>query len=108
MITYKVFVEKLHDKLLKYRNIETYTRTKVFVNVFDKLTEQQREEVLGYMEKGNLDYIRIIITNSKYTIMPVEDFSLSMLRIKAKRVGLKGFMLMPKGILISKLKEMAK
>lgn len=89
-----------HEKVLLFRCIEHFITTDEFKEIFIRANEHERLKMRIWMLDGNYKALREWITANRQTYMPIEHWSLAMLREYSSKHKVKNYGTVLKGTLI--------
>ena len=95
----------LHDKVLMFRCLEHYLTTEECENTFVRASDDERAKMRQWIVEGNYKALKEWITANKNRYLPIENWSLEMLRNYASKHKIKNYGLVPKGMLIKMVKK---
>lgn len=93
--------DDLHEKVMKFRNTENYINCEDFAIVFDKFHE--KDKVFKWIMNGDIDHLKDWY-NSNKKLLPLNDWSVRMLREEAKHLKITNYLIMNKGTLANAIK----
>lgn len=95
----------LHDRVLMFRCLEHYILSVEFKGVLLRADDADRQKVKTWTLDGNYKTVREWISNNKEKYLPIEEWSLEMLRTYASKHKIKNYGTVPKGMLIKMVKD---
>jgi len=95
----------LHDKVLMFRCLEHYIFTEELENTFLQADEDERLKMRTWIIDGNYKALKEWVIRNKQRFIPVEDWTLEMLRGYASKHKIKNYGTAIKGTLIKLVKQ---